>query len=184
VEADVRLYHGVLEVRHLKSVGPLPIFWDRWRLARPGAARLGLEELLVAVGPDTELMLDLKGFDRRLAARVLEAVTAARLPRTTVCARNWRLLAPFEGAGFRVVYSVRTRRQLARLLGSRRLPPGGVSIHESLLCAATVRELRARAEVVLTWPVTAAARARELAEWGVDGLITERLELAGELVSA
>ena len=45
VEADVRLYRGRLEVRHLRTVGPLPILWDRWQLAAPRRRRLQLAEL-------------------------------------------------------------------------------------------------------------------------------------------
>jgi glycerophosphoryl diester phosphodiesterase len=33
----------------------------------------------------------------------------------------------------------------------------------------------------MTWPANAAGRARELAAMGVDGLITDRLDLAREL---
>jgi hypothetical protein len=46
IEADVHLFAGRLEVRHLQTVGPLPIFWDRWALAPPWAPRLLLAELL------------------------------------------------------------------------------------------------------------------------------------------
>ena len=46
VEADVRLWRSRLEVRHLKTVGPLPILWDRWRLANPFARRIELRDLL------------------------------------------------------------------------------------------------------------------------------------------
>ena len=30
VEADVHLRRGRLEIRHLKTLGPLPWLWDRW----------------------------------------------------------------------------------------------------------------------------------------------------------
>ena len=36
IEADLRLFHARIDVRHLKSVGPLPPFWDRWQPRRPG----------------------------------------------------------------------------------------------------------------------------------------------------
>ena len=36
VEADVHLRRGRIEVRHLKTLGPLPVLWDRWRLAPAG----------------------------------------------------------------------------------------------------------------------------------------------------
>lgn len=187
VEADIRRFRGRLEVRHLKTVGPLPILWDRWRLANPLAPRLQLDELLEATRPRTELMLDLKGRSPRLAADVLAALrpTLGRR-RITVCARAWPLLEPFEGlAGVRTIHSVGSARQLQKLLRrahGRRLQ--GISIHERLLDPATVAELRDVADLVLTWPANAAGRARELVAMGVDGLITDRLELARELVPA
>jgi glycerophosphoryl diester phosphodiesterase len=186
VEADVRLFRGRLEVRHLKTLGPIPVLWDRWQLGNPFAPRLQLHELLSATGPGTELMLDLKGRSHRLATGVLAALgpeLGAR--RVTVCARAWPLLAPFEGLpGVRTVYSVGNARQLRALLQlgrTRRLQ--GISIHERLLSPASVAELRGVADLVMTWPANAAGRARELVEMGVDGLITDRFDLALELAS-
>lgn len=177
VEADVHLFAGRLEVRHRKTVGPIPILWDRWELAPPWAPRLLLEELLGATAPGTELMLDLKGHDRRLPGLVLAAVEAANLPgRLTVCSQDWRLLEPLAGAPeIRAVHSVGNVRQLARLR-RRDEPLAGVSIHERLLDAAVVAELRRRAALVLSWPVESVAQARRLAAWGVQGLISRRFE--------
>ncbi len=184
VEADIRLFRGRLEVRHLKTLGPIPVLWDRWRLANPFAPRLELEELLAATGPRTELMLDLKGRDPRLATGVLATLRPVLgRRRLIVCARGWALLQPFEGLpGVRTVYSAGNARQLRALLlrgRSRRLQ--GVSVHERLLNPSTVAEIRSVADLVMTWPANAAGRARELAAMGVDGLITDRLDLAREL---
>jgi hypothetical protein len=180
VEADVHLFAGRLEVRHRKTVGPIPILWDRWELAPPWAPRLLLEELLEAAAPGTELMLDLKGHDRRLPGRVLAAIDAAGLPgRLTVCSQDWRLLEPLAGRQeVRVVHSVGNARQLARLPNTL----AGISIHERLLDADVVAELRRRAALVLSWPVESVTQARRLATWGVQGLISRRFEdLAVEL---
>ena len=179
VEADLHLFHGRVEVRHLKTLGPLPILWDRWFLASPRTPRLLLDELLQAAGPDTELMLDLKGRDQRLSRRLAEAIAvAARAGRITVCSRNWRLLEPLRDLpSVRVVHSVGSRRQLRALrrrFAGRRL--AGISIHQELLSAAEVQDLRRRADVVLTWPVETPAEARRLSGWGVDGLISQNFE--------
>ena len=72
IEADVHLFRGRIEVRHLKTLGPVPVLWDRWKLASPFGPRLVLAELLDAAGPQTELVLDLKGRERRLATAVLD----------------------------------------------------------------------------------------------------------------
>jgi glycerophosphoryl diester phosphodiesterase len=145
-----------------------------------GTPRFELRELLGAVAPETELMLDLKGVDPRLPGRV--AAELARHPGpVTVCSRNWRFLRRLRGP--RIVHSVGSRRQLRALrrrFGNRRLE--GISIHRRLLDAAMVADLRRRAEMVLAWPVATAEEAGRLAAWGVDGVIGERFEaLAGEL---
>jgi glycerophosphoryl diester phosphodiesterase len=178
IEADVRLFRGRLELRHLKSAGPLPIFWDRWRLATPWHERPLLDELLQAVGEQTELMLDLKGPRRRLAELVIEALDPYLGHRkVTVCARWWRLLEPFTGLPVRRVHSVGTRRQLVRLLERAHGEPlDGVSIHAGLLDEGVVRQLRAVARTVMTWPVNTPERARELVAIGVDGLISDAVE--------
>lgn len=156
----------------------MPILWDRWRLANPFAARLRLDELLAAATGRSELMLDLKGRDRRLSRLVLEAIAphAGRLP-LAVCARSWPLLEPFRGLpGVRVVYSAGRGRELRRLL-ARGERVEGVSVHERLLDGAALRELRRVTDLVLTWPVNTAERARELVAAGVDGLISDRVEV-------
>src|SRR5262249_17310145 len=71
IEADVWMYHGRLEVRHLKTIGPLPVLWDRWELARGWTPRMNLASLLAALDPGAELMLDLKGTSRHLSDAVL-----------------------------------------------------------------------------------------------------------------
>ena len=91
VEADLHLLRGRLEVRPLKTVGPLPILWDQWTLAAPWRPRLLIDRLLAAAGPRTRLMLDLKGRDRRLGAQLARALDAdAGARELTICSRNWR----------------------------------------------------------------------------------------------
>jgi glycerophosphoryl diester phosphodiesterase len=177
IEADVHLYRGRLEVRHLKTLGPIPLLWDRWRLASPFRPRLVLAELLAAVDGCTELVLDLKGRDPRLATEVLQAL-APRVcagGRTTVCARHWPLLEELRGVpGVRLVPSVGSARQLRRLLlrhRGRRFE--GVTIHERLLDSRTVRELHELADVILAWPVNSLERAQELIRLEVEGLISD-----------
>jgi len=184
IEADLHLFRGRIEVRHLKTVGPIPLLWDRWRLESPFRPRLQLEELLGRVGPEITLMLDLKGRDPRLSHRVLELLRTGPRP-AIVCSRAWHLLEPFrDEPGLRVLHSVGSRRQLQRLL--RRFPARslqGVSIHAALLDAAVVTAVRERAEVVFSWPVSTLARARLLAGWGVSGMISDRPQLARELAA-
>ena len=174
-EADVHLHRGRLEVRHLKTAGPLPVLWDRWALASPWAPRLELEALLEAArGAAPELMLDLKGHDRRLSERIAGAV-AGFGRRVTVCSQDWRLLDPLAGIpGVRVVHSIGGISALRRLPRERRL--AGISIHRRLLDTATMGELRALAGTIMSWPVETVGEARRLQALGVDGLISQAFE--------
>lgn len=185
VEADLHLFGGRIEVRHLKTLGPIPVLWDRWTLAAPWAPRLRLDELLRSADPRTEVMLDLKGRDRRLPALVAEALAGRRAHGpVTICARAWGLLDLLPRTpGLRPVPSVGARRQLEALrrrFADRRLD--GISIHRRLLDRETVRDLQARAEVVMTWPVETAEQARQLTGWGVHGLITEHPDLIADAI--
>jgi glycerophosphoryl diester phosphodiesterase len=186
VEADVRLYRGRLEVRHLKTAGPLPFLWDRWTVRALWRPRLELRGLLAATRDTTELMLDLKGPRRALGERVA-AELAPYLGRRefTVCARNPRLLEPFADAPVRRVRSVGSRRQLRRLLDRfSGAQLDGVAVHERLLDERVVAELKQVARIVMTWPVNAPERARELVRLGVDGLISDDAEGIAATASA
>jgi glycerophosphoryl diester phosphodiesterase len=175
VEADVRLYRGSLEVRHLKTAGPIPVLWDRWEVRARRSPRLGLHELLRATAPGTELMLALTGPRMRLAQLVLREIKPYLGERRfTVCARWWKLLEPFAGTPVRCVHSVGSGRQLREMLrrhAGQRLE--GVSLHERLADRETIVALREIADVVMTWPVNKPERARALLGLGVDGLITD-----------
>jgi glycerophosphoryl diester phosphodiesterase len=186
VEADVRLFRGRPEVRHLKTIGPLPLYWDRWALASPFRRSLVLSELLRETDAGTELMLDLKGRQPQLAD-IVRAEIEPYLPGRpfTICARSWRLLDVFDGLPVRRFASAGSRRQVRALL-ARYADRGvdGVAVHERLLDARAVAELRSITGLVLTWPVNAPSRARELVGMGVDGLISDRAGLIAPLVAA
>jgi glycerophosphoryl diester phosphodiesterase len=152
IEADIHLFRGRLEVRHLKTVGPLPLFWDRWELRGPSTPIASLEELLVGDRPDT-----------------------------WVCSRRWSHIERIvEGDQLIGMPSAGSRTQLRRLL--RRYGPGSlpaVSVKADLLSPAVVEALRVRAAHVFTWRVNDVETARVLVSWGVTGLISDRPELFG-----
>ena len=185
VEADVRLHRGRLEIRHLKSAGPLPLLWDRWELTRYRRPWFELDALLEATDAATELMLDLKGARLTLADRVAERLRPyLAVRRFTICARRWALLEPFADLPVRRIRSVGSRRQLERLLDGHKDDGAGVVVHARLLDAAVVAELRTIAAVVLSWPVNTPERARELLSLGVHGLISDRVEAITPVVAA
>jgi hypothetical protein len=184
IEADVRLFRGIAEVRHLKTLGPIPVLWDRWRIEPRRRRRLRLGDLL-EVPTALELMLDLKGPRARLAHLVREALEPYLGTRAfTVCARWPMLLEPFADLPVRRVQSIGSRRQLDRLL--RRGAASGldaVAIHERLLDGQAVTRLRSVVPLLLTWPVNDLERARELVALGIDGLITDRIEAIAAVAS-
>lgn len=189
IEADVHLHRGRLEVRHTKTLWPLPWLWDAGQLYPVDLEQLQLGPLLDALPPRQTVMLDLKGVGRA-GAEVARAVHA-RSPEHPlwVCARWWPSVLPFEGLPWaRVLLSARGRTELARLRRRLARPGGsrpyGVSVHLSLLTPEVVAELQARGQTVLTWPVddpAALARARAV---GVDGVITKDLAIVAEVTGA
>ena len=128
IECDIHAYRGRLEVRHLKTAGPLPFLWDRWELASAAAPRLGLEELLDAGARGATFMLDLKGrrvSTGRAVARLLREVSADR--DLFVCGRYWPSVDHVAELDFvRGVLSARNRAGLPRsaVACRRRAAPG------------------------------------------------------------
>jgi hypothetical protein len=187
VEADVWPHRGRLEVRHLKTMGPIPLLWDRWKLEPAWRERLLLSRLLEAVnGP--MLMLDLKGWSTGASVRIKdEARDWLGGGRTlTVCARNWKLLEPFMGVpGVNVVHSMGDESELLaawKVLEERR--GAGVSIHQRLLTEEVVTRLRGLVPVVMTWPINDEEMMRRLTGWGVNGIISDRMEVLEAMVAA
>jgi hypothetical protein len=178
IEADVHLHRGRLEIRHTKTLGPLPWLWDRWYVVSARTPRLHLHEVAAHLPPERRVMLDLKGWQPWLGHRVAAAMAAAApgVP-YTVCSRHWRMLDAFEGLPHvHLVHSVRSRRELGRV--GRRLaahPTWGIAVHRDLLGSVHLEALRSSVDALLTWPVnTESARAEALA-LGATGIISDDL---------
>jgi glycerophosphoryl diester phosphodiesterase len=187
IECDVHEHRGRLEVRHLKTAGPLPFLWDRWELASASAPRLGLRELLEADRHGTTFMLDLKGRRNtaaRSVARLLHEV--ARHEPVLVCGRYWpsvELVAELPYA--RAVLSARNRVELARLRQRVTEQPAvhGVSIHLSLLDEQLVAGLLGHVEVVMTWPVNDEAALDVALGLGANGIISDEPDVLAKLLA-
>lgn len=190
VECDVHAYRGRLEVRHLKTAGPLPFLWDRWELASARAPRLGLAELLAAAERGATFMLDLKGRREATGSAVADLVHVAAPGRPVlVCGRHWPSVErvaghlPYASA----VLSARNRAELVALVrrvrGAER-PPYGVSVHRSLLDERVVSRLRERVEVVMTWPVNNRQALGQVLELGANGVISDEPDILREVLTA
>ena len=186
IECDVHEYRGRLEVRHLKTAGPLPFLWDRWELASASAPRLGLAELLEAGRHGTMLMLDIKGPRVRAARSVATLLHEVGYDRDVlVCGRNWSSVDVLaECIGVRPVLSARTKAELGRL--ELRLrdsdPPDGVSVHRSLLDRDTVNRLRRRVDLLMSWPINDLGWLDRIVDVGVTGVISDSPAVLVELL--
>jgi len=177
IEADVHGYRGRIEVRHLKTLGRLPVLWDRWWLAPGWRARLTLRELCeeAARAPGPALMFDLKADlgTGDVVAEELETLRSRR--RVLVCSQTWHLLEPFHGMpDVTVLHSIGNAQQLAMF--EERAPLDGcdgVSIHARLLSERVIGRLRAHASFITTWPINDERRLAHVARLGVDGVTTD-----------
>jgi hypothetical protein len=186
VEGDVHPYRGELQVRHLKTMGPIPLLWDRWELATGWKPGLQLADLLAAMPADCELMLDLKPGDAQFAQSVLAAVQEQMPGREySVCSQFWNLLEPFRDDSYaRVVHSVGNARLLRDVLPRLGVSEfDAVSIHMKLLTPDVVAELSRRVSLVMTWPANRLSDVRRLQSWGVNGFTIDDRELLRFLAS-
>lgn len=188
IECDVHQAKGRLEVRHLKSAGPLPFLWDRWELVPASAPRLGLAELLEANRSGATFMLDLKG-RRTAAARAVAGLLHGEGHHRPilVCGRHWPSVdAVAELPYVRRVLSARNRLELSQLHARLATSDGivhGVSVHRSLLDRDVVARLREKVGLVMTWPVNDVASLDALTELGVSGVISDDPAVLAVLVS-
>lgn len=190
IECDVHHYRGRLEVRHLKTAGPLPFLWDRWELKSASAPRLGLAELLLADEHGSRFMLDLKTRHPRTARAVVQLLHELGLHREIlVCGRYWPSVVGVASLPYVLpVLSARTGRELARLRSRLDSPPPaapatyGVSVHRSLLDATVVAWLHRHVEVVMTWPVNDTAALDAMLAAGVTGIISDEPSVLTDLL--
>jgi glycerophosphoryl diester phosphodiesterase len=187
IECDVHAYRGSLEVRHLKTAGPLPFLWDRWELASATAPRLGLAELLEADRRGSRFMLDLKGRKVATGRAVAELLHDRGHHRDVlVCSRYWPAVEKVAKLScVQPVLSARNRAELAtlvrRVASADRPSPYGVSLHRSLLDETLVQRLRRQVEVVMTWPIDDRSALDRVVALGANGVITNEPEILREV---
>lgn len=180
IEADVWHYRSRLELRHVKTMGPIPLLWDRWTLQPGWGHRFVLPELLAATRVETRLLLDLKGQDTSLAPRIVETIRAAQAARQIIlCGRNWAQLDPVAmDDDVTIFYSVNSDDELRAVWAKlARTAHPAVSIHARYLTAELARRFHDARTTVVSWPVNNFAFARHLMTLGVDGFTTDNLAL-------
>ena len=180
IEADVHFHRGRLEIRHLKTMGPIPLLWDRWALVPAWKPRFFIAGLLDAVEPQAHLMFDLKGKDPELSAQLLAILRDEAHGRPyTVCSQAWHLLEPFRNEpNVTVVHSVGSERLLRRVPNVLTWHDNhAISIHSKLLDKDRVKTLRGLAPTVMTWPINTTERLERVLDYGVNGIISDELDL-------
>lgn len=173
LEADVWRYNRRLEIRHLKTMGRVPLLWDRWTLAPGWTSRLTLPDLLSASPEGTRIMFDLKGHDPMLAPSMVRAIRDRQPERAIImCTRFWAQLDRVSNErDVHRIYSIGSEQERGAIwsrLDAMEHP--AVSIHRALVTPAISRRFAEIGVTVIVWDVTTRDQARRMLDLGVDGL--------------
>jgi glycerophosphoryl diester phosphodiesterase len=187
VEVDVWYANGRLHARHERAVWRLPVIYDKWRVElRPEL--FSLTDLLFLVGDHARVLVDVKGANPRLPSAIAAAVRSADAAgRVAICGQYWPVLDAIarEEPRLDLYHSLGQRKHFAIYRQATPQPDGvrvaGVSALHKLLTEADVRLFQARGLRVIAWTVNKAAEAGKLADWGVDGITSDRLDLLAQL---
>ena len=208
IETDVRFQDGKMVVRHERKLGPLPVLIDemtslhigsehgwrlllwRWFIAQQRNP-LALQEVLAEVKDKRGLLLDLKGEygDREEALAQALAEMLERMgmeEQATICGLNWTLLGHLRAAAphLRVHYSIGSADQLKTFQAMlERDPIRRICLNHSLAEEPLIERLKGLGMTIYTWAVDDLPRAHELLEMGVDGIISNSLEMLGLLAA-
>jgi len=206
IETDIRFQDGKMVVRHERKLGPLPVLIDemtslhigsehgwrlllwRWFMALQRNP-LALQEVMAEAKDKRGLLLDLKGEygDREKALAQVLAEMLERMgmeEQATICGLNWRLLGHLRAAAphLRVHYSIGSADQLRAFQAMlERDPIRRICLNHSLAEEPLIERLKGLGMIIYTWAVDDLPRARELLEMGVDGIISNSLEMLGLL---
>lgn len=186
IECDLWHDHGRLALRHERKLPALPVLYDRWYI-RFSLGELNLRQLLERISFQSDVFLDIKSATPRAAESLLALYQENRpvMPRTLVSSQRWKLLDRLARAKspLRLYYSVGKRDSVDALLrrAEREPQPAGTSIRHTLLNLDLVAELHAAGLEVYAWTVNNRHRAEELLLMGVDGLISDDVEMLTSL---
>jgi len=206
IETDVWFQGGKMVVRHERKLGPLPLLVDERTSLRIGSEHgwrlplwrwfialqrnpLALQEVLAKAKDRRGLLLDLKGGyggrEKALAQALAEMLQRMGMEeQATICGLNWPLVGHLRAAAphLKIHYSIGSADQLRAFQAMlERDPIRGICLNQSLAEEALIERLKGLGMTIYTWAVDDLPRARELLELGVDGIISNSLELLGLL---
>jgi glycerophosphoryl diester phosphodiesterase len=206
VETDVRFQDAKMVVRHERKLGPLPVLIDektslhiksghrcrlhlwRWYIALQHNP-LALQEVLAQAKDRRGLLLDLKGQygDREEALAQALAEMLERMgmgEQVTVCGQNWALLEHLRAAAphLKVHYSIDSTAQIEAFQAMPKHDSiRGICLNQALIEEPLIERLKGLGMTIYTWTVDDLWRAHELLELGIDGIISNSLEMLGLL---
>jgi len=180
IETDIWRFRNRLELRHIKTMGPIPLLWDRWELHPGWGHRFQLQDLLRDLPIEARLFLDLKGVDPKLPKQTIEYIRSVQPDRKIIlCGRTWpQLDLVADETDVTAFYSVGSDEELALIwtrIETMEFP--AISIHKRYLTEANVRRFKESDVTIVTWPVNTFAEAKTLHDLGVDGFTTDNTEL-------
>jgi len=187
IEADIWLHYGRLVARHDRALWRLPITYSRRSISLILAPAIVLDTLLHATQSTlTRVLIDLKGQHDRLPDALVRMLrTRDAFGRVALCGQEW---APLDRARaldprVEVVYSLGKPEHLQRYLARRRdgTAPPATSCFHGLLTPASVDALKDAGSTIIAWTVDSEERARQLLDWGVDGITSNRFAMLNRL---
>ncbi len=186
IETDLWPFHGRLEVRHAKSLGPFPIYWEKWYIEAIGPHQLELADLVRALPPTAPLFIDFKGTLPWLGERAIEAIEQVQKGREViVCGRAWTQLDPIERLpNVHVFYSVGNHAELALVwekLEAQENP--AISVRHELLDIETLGRLNDLGTTIVAWTVNDPVVAAYLFRHGVDGFTSDNVDMLKQIVT-
>ena len=180
IEVDLWRHRSRLEIRHVKTMGPVPLLWDRWELHPGWGPRFQLAALLERVPIEQLLFLDLKGEDPELGPEIVGTIRTLQPERRIIlCGRTWPQLDRLvDDPDVCLFYSVGSDEELARIWDRiRPMAYPAVSINRRYLTADLMQRFKEIGTTVVSWSINTLDDAKRFHEMGVDGFTSDNLEL-------
>lgn len=176
IETDIWLHKGRLELRHKRTLGPIPILWEKWAIEPGWKPRYLLRDLLQDVPDDVLIFLDFKGDDMGLGPAVLEELRLFAPDRVVAtCGRNYPQLQVIDGApNIITFYSVGEGKEwpIAQDLIRQSITPA-LSLAAELATQERIDWVSDLGGRVVCWGVQSPEEMERLRAMGVDGFTTD-----------
>ncbi|MHB8574781.1 MAG: glycerophosphodiester phosphodiesterase [Dehalococcoidia bacterium] len=182
IELDLWYTFGRLVARHERGFGRIPLVYDRWSVRYLSGGVIELDEIIRLTEGGPRLLIDLKGAHPRLPGAIVETLRReGAIDRAAVCGQLWPPLDAIRSAEPRIkVFHSLGRPEHVRAYASRLRssePLDGVSIAKWLVTPELVETYARREIKLIAWTVNERDFASQLVDWGVHGIISDRLDL-------